>query len=196
MLLRELNDGVQIHLVESAEHGAAWRDGFASAYCRIFSGPPYHERFSEAEAAAVWDRLLGVVGNITLVAVHEGVVVGFGSAIPLGADAVVARALTGLVPVRHTMYLAELGIEPSYRGRGLGRQLVALRIKRMDHERFSHVVLRVADGRTESFEMYRRLDFNEMGVSMTVKRIRVDGEEREDERHFMSRLLSAVLVEE
>lgn len=196
MLLRMLDDGVAIHRVTSEAEADGFRDGFVAAYRRVFAQPPYEEDFTADEADAIWQRLTRARDNITLIALCEGEVVAFGSAIPLAADPDVARELAGLVPVRHTMYLAELGVLAPYRSRDLARKLVNLRLKLIDKEKYAHVVLRAVEGKNEALKMYRALDFTDMGVSMDVTSKRVDGDMRTDERHFMSRVLSQVRVEE
>lgn len=195
MRQQELDDGVVVHRVVSPGDAEAFRAGFVKAYRDVFARPPYEEAFSEEEASGVWDALVRAANHITFVVEDAGEVVAFASAIPLSADGPVARALAGLVPVRDTMYLAELGVLPEYRDRGLARLLVKARLKAMDPARFTHVVLRAVEGKNEALAMYRDLAFTDMGVSMTVTRARIDGTVRSDERHFMSRVLSQVDVD-
>src|SRR5690606_10473447 len=133
-------------------------------------------------------------GHVTVVASEGERLVGFGIAIPLTATRKVAAALAGLVPDKHTWYLAEMGVLPEWRGLGLGRLLIQERLKRLDHERASHVVLRVPLGESRSARIYRELGFEEMGVTMDVQTRRVDGAVRADRRMFMSRVLSQVDV--
>jgi GNAT superfamily N-acetyltransferase len=197
MLLQTLEDGLEIHRILTADEIVEHRSGFVSAYRQIFAGPPYEEDFTEEEAQAIYRRLTSTPGHITLVVRDpEGQTVALAAAIPLAAGGQVANELAGLVPRRHTMYFVELGVEPNMRGRRLGKLLVKLRLKLIDPEQYSHVVLRVADGRTSSFEMYRSLHFTDMGVSMLVHQRRVGGEVRADRRHFMSRVLSQVAIED
>jgi ribosomal protein S18 acetylase RimI-like enzyme len=186
------DDGVRVVHCEELSEAEPHRARFVLAYRRIFAGSPYFEDFTPAEAGDVLDQLLATPGQITLLALHGDDVVGFGMAVPLAASARVSRLLQGMVPVKATVYLAELGVDPAWRRRGLGRLLVKLRVERIDPSVYTHVVLRVAEGRTESFEMYRALGFAEMGVAMEVHRRRVDGTVRGDTRHFMSKVLTAV----
>lgn len=192
MILKQLDDGLVVHRIRTLADADAHRDGFVAAYRRIFADAPYHEDFTEEEAAHVWRRLTTAAHQVTLVVLDGDALIALASAVPLTAAPDVARELHGLVPVRHTMYLAELGVDPAYRGRRLGRKLVNCRLQLIDRQRYSHVVLRVADGNTSTFEMYRELDFADMGVSMQVRQRRTDGTVRTDERHFMSRVLSQV----
>lgn len=194
MILQQLDDGLVVHRIRTVADADEHRAGFVSAYRRIFADAPYHEDFTEEETTLIWRRLTTAPHHVTLVVLDGEELVALASAVPLTAAPDVARELHGLVPVRHTMYLAELGVEPRYRGRRLGRRLVNCRLRLIDRERYSHVVLRVADGNTSTFEMYRELDFADMGVSMQVRQRRTDGTVRADERHFMSRVLSQVPI--
>jgi ribosomal protein S18 acetylase RimI-like enzyme len=189
-------EGLEIARVTTAEEAARHERAFVDAYRRIFAGEPYFEDFTEAEAQRVWRRLTSCRGHITLVAYDPArgadELVGFAVAIPLVESVDVARLLTGLLPVRTTMYLVELGVDEEWRGRGLGRHLVKLRVHLTDAERYSHVVLRVAEGRTATFELYRGMGFSDVGVSMAVSQRRTDGQVKSDNRYFMSRVLSQV----
>ncbi len=186
---------VTIRSIETDEDAAAWRAGFVGAYQSVFSGYPYFERFYPSEAEGVFRKLHATPDRILLVATR-GVsqVVGFSAAIPLVHKPSVASELTGLVPIKHTYYLAELGVIEPYRGRRLGQQLIRERIRRMDRDSYSHVVLRVAMNNNPSKELYESLGFEEMGVYMNVSAMRTDGKVTTDRRQFMSRVLSQVQV--
>lgn len=189
-------EGVDIHRLTTVAELESWRSGFVDAYQTIFREPPYEEVFSAAEADAIYSRLTSTPGVIALIAAEGPKLVGFGIAVPLRSCPAEARLLSGLLPVKHTIYLAELGVMPGHQGRKLGRTLVKARLQLIDRTLYSHVVLRVVEGRTKSFEMYRNLHFTDMGVSMTVRRERIDGQEHGDVRHFMSRVLSQVHVDD
>jgi ribosomal protein S18 acetylase RimI-like enzyme len=104
----------------------------------------------------------------------------------------VARAVGGLLPPRATFYLAELGVCPGFRGLGIGRRLVIERLKRIDRDRYTQVLLRVAAEKNRSYDMYLSLGFEDTGVYMEVPARRVDGVVRTDHRLFLSHTLSQV----
>lgn len=191
MLLRELDDGLALHRVSDLADGDPFRDGFIAAYRRVFARPPYEEAFSDDDAQAVWRKLLTAPHQVTLIATAGSQVVGFASAIPLSSDPVIARELMGLVPARHTMYLAELGVEPPY-DEVLARALNETRIRLIDPEQWTHLVLRAPGHIDATLALYRDLGFTEMGASMVVTRERVDGTMRGDRRHFFGRVASQV----
>lgn len=192
MLIAEIDD-IAVRRITSPQDVARWRAGFIGAYQTVFSGFPYFERWYPSEAEGVYRRLTSIEDNLTLVATRgETQVVGFGVAIPLAAKHAVANNLTGLVPLKHTMYLAELGVLEPYRGRGIGRTLVTERLRLIDQSRYSHVVLRVSMNHNPSSEMYKAMGFEEMGVYMDVSAMRTDGKVTTDRRMFLSKMLSQV----
>jgi ribosomal protein S18 acetylase RimI-like enzyme len=179
----------------TSEDIAQWEQSFAHAYEAVFAGEPYLESFTPGKAAGVFRMLTELHDHITLIAADpSGDILGFGIAVPLSTMKTIAPRLDGLVPMRQTYYLAELGVLPNARGEGVGRALVRHRIRLMDRERFSHVVLRVSDTENSSAAMYKSLDFEDMGVSMDVTRPRIDGSVRADQRHFLCRVISQVDV--
>ncbi|MBX2800576.1 MAG: GNAT family N-acetyltransferase [Myxococcales bacterium] len=192
MLIAELDD-VSIRRITTAEETDRWRAGFIGAYQTVFSGFPYFERFYPSEAEGVFRQLTRTPEHITLVATRgQSQVVGFAAAIPLTAKPDVATHLTGLVPARHTFYLAELGVLEPWRGRQAGRSMVRERLRLIDPECYSHVVLRVSMNHTPSGEMYKAMGFEEMGVYQDVSAMRTDGKVTTDRRMFLSKLLSQV----
>ena len=131
-------------------------------------------------------------GNLSLLAVkgrHH--VVGFGLALPLRSRRDIVRELQGLISIRHTFYLAELGVLERYRGSGLGRQLINLRLEHIDQERYTQAVLRVSAQKNASYDMYLQMGFDDMGVYMEVPSRRLDGRESTDRRLFLARILGA-----
>lgn len=192
MVIKEIEGGVTIHRITDEASQDRWSDGLIAAYHAVFSGFPYFESYTDEEVRSTLESLWRSSGAIFLVAAIGDDVAGFSAAIPLIRKASVANQLTGLVPIQHTFYLAELGVLPEYRGRKIGRNLVRERLRLIDQDQYSHVVLRISTDNTPSGEMYKALGFFDMGVTMSVTRRRQNSEVREDERQFLSRVLSQV----
>ena len=191
-VLVEREDGIRIIRLHTHSHSLAYRAAFAGAYQTVFSDPPYSERFYPSEAQAVLRQHLETPGHIVLIAVRGiAQVVGFGMAVPAHTRGAVSRELQGLLPVRRSIYMSELGVLRRYRKTGLGRQLVQLRLSLMDHTRFDHVVLRTSASRDGAYEMFMSLGFEDMGVYMEVASRRVDGSVSTDRRLFLTRPVDA-----
>jgi ribosomal protein S18 acetylase RimI-like enzyme len=173
--------------LETADDISRWRAGFIGAYQTVFSDEPYFERIYPSEAEGVYRKLTSTPDNITLLAVRTSSqqVVGFASGIPLRAKPDVARQLAGLVPGPNSYYFAELGVLHDFRGAGLGRTFVQERLDLLDGSTYSHIILRVAASRNASYEMYRSMGFEDMGVYMEVPAMRIDGHVTTDRRLFL-----------
>jgi ribosomal protein S18 acetylase RimI-like enzyme len=190
--LLERSDGLRIIQLLGPEEASPYLASFVGAYQTIFSEPPYNEHFSPEEAAGILMSCLQVTGNLSLLALEgRSKVVGFGLAMPMRARRDIVRELQGLIPIRHSYYLAELGVLESYRGSGLGQHLINMRLDHIDQQRFTHAVLRVSALKNASYEMYLRLGFDDMGVYMEVPSMRTDGRETTDRRLFLARVLGA-----
>jgi ribosomal protein S18 acetylase RimI-like enzyme len=195
--LFERPDGTRIIRIQDLQSAAPYRASFAGAYQTIFAQPPYNERFTPQEAWSVLKRNLQTPENLTLLAIKgNNQVVGFGFAVPITARRDITRELTGLIPIRHSYYLAELGVLESARGLGLGSLLVQKRLENIDQQRYTHVVLRTSATRTTSYKMYMKLGFDDMGVYMEVPSLRRDGRDTTDRRLFLSRVLGAPDIED
>lgn len=184
---------IQYHHLEDADAITRWRTAFIGAYQTVFSQAPYSERFSPAEADGIYRKLTSTEDHVTVIATDgPNKLIGFGIGVSLKYKGDVARELGGLVPIRHTFYLAELGVLPSYRNQGIGRRLVQERMERIDAARYSHAVLRMSAQYAPSDSLYASLGFESMGVSMEVNMLRTNGKVTTDRRDFLCQVLSQV----
>ena len=193
----DLGDGLRVQQLTTSEELEAHRESFVWAYQTIFAGPPYFEQYQPEEADGIYRQLTRTPGHLTMIATRGlNAVVGFGIAIPLEGKQDVARELRGLIPIQHSFYLAELGVLEEFRARGLGRTLVFERLRRIDRSRYNGVVLRVAATRNASYDMYRAMGFEDMGVYMEVPSMRTDGRVTTDRRLFLYGSLDQLQTDE
>ena len=191
MIVLEREDGIRIIRISNPDDALPYRASFAGAYQDIFSEPPYNERYFPSEAQAILHRYLQTPENICLFAVKGKTrVIGFGIGVPATSKPDIARDLRGLLPVAHTYYLAELGVLESARQLGLGKTLVGQRLELVDHQKYTHAVLRVSAVRNLSYDMYLGMGFDDIGVYTEVHSRRVDGRVSTDRRLFLSKILS------
>ncbi len=189
MLLLEQDD-LKVIRVGRPQEVLAYRPSFVGAYQSIFAQAPYFERFFPNEAEGVLRRCLQTPGHISLLVVRGATqVVGFAMGVPLASRQDVYREMGGLLPVAHTFYLAELGVLPDYRSRGLGALLIQKRLETIDPKIFSHVVLRTSTSLDVSTNLYQQAGFEDIGVYQEVSSRRIDGGVRTDRRLFLSKVL-------
>lgn len=185
-----LPDEFQILEISTLSDAAPYYSSFIKAYQDIFSAPPYNEHFSDDEVKSILDSQFSHESAINLLAVNnENSVIGFGLAIPVEHRSDIARHLRGLIPIKHTFYFSELGVLSEWRRKGIGRLLTEMRLSLIDASCYSQVLLRTAETPDSSYEMYKKLGFEDIGVYIEVSSKRTDGTLFSDRRLFLSRLL-------
>ena len=122
----------------------------------------------------------------------DELVVGFGFAVPVSSRSSVIQKLRGLLPVSNSFYLAELGVLESFRRRGLGKALTQHRIRLIDTQKYSYAVLRTSVVKDSSYMMFRKMNFEDMGVYTEVASRKNDGKVRTDRRLYLTRMLKPV----
>ena len=184
------SDGIRIIQIRSKSDALPYRASMTGAYQTVFADHPYNERFYPSEAEAVLYQTLQSPENITFLAIKgETRVVGFGFAVPVSSRPEIARQLRGLIPIKNSFYLAELGVLESFRRRGLGKQLTALRLQHINKDLYTHAVLRISVQSHHASQMYHSMNFEDMGVYSEISSRRINGSVRTDRRLFLSRLL-------
>ena len=185
-LLERINE-IEFIRLESEQDALPYRTSFVGAYQSIFAEPPYSERFYPMEAEAILNKNLHTKDNITLLAVIFEMVVGFAFAFPVIRCNDSTSKIRGLIPIQHTFYLAELGVLESHRRQGIGKALTQWRLSLIDSSRYQYAVLRTSVVKDASYQMYRSMNFEDMGVYTEVSSRRTDGMVRTDRRLYLSR---------
>lgn len=149
-----IEGGVSDHLVQ----------GFINVYREAFRGSPYFEIYSDDEVRTdVWIPHFSK-GVITL-AVEEGLVVGFGCALPvLDATISVGNFLEqgvndGILPIKlsESWYMSELGVKLTHRGRRIAYRLTLDRLSRIKVLGGHSYVMRTAAMASNSLHLYRKI---------------------------------------
>lgn len=183
--------------LEGDEDLKRWRASFVGAFQTVFSGPPFFEKIYPAEADGIFRSLTSTPENITLIAVHgNDKIIGFGIAVPLKHHPDIAQEVAGLLQAEPTMYLAELGVLEEYQDMSVGDALVQRRIELIDRNRYQHVICRVSATRNLSYQQYISMGFEDVGVYMEVKALRISGSVTSDRRLFLYKSLKQLDLDE
>ncbi len=180
-------DFVQIFNLEQIK---PYMNSLAAAYQSVYTSPPYNEHFYPYEAQSIISYHVSSNNQITILALKDQQVIGFGLACPVHRYPEITRQIRGLLPTKYTYYLTELGVLAKWRRKGIGRHLTEEQIKLID-PRYQHVVLRTSQNQDAAHQMYTTMGFEDMGVYMEISSRRVDGSTRNDRRLFLSRLLQS-----
>lgn len=136
------------------------RQGVLDLYCAAFAEPPYFETHDPtAVEVHTWRRY---TNHGLVVAEHAEQVVGFACALPLIAHpdptipAFVAAQADFAGRPEHTVYMAELAVDPVARGLGLGARLVDARLSWAHHRGLGWFVMRTDPHQSLSARIYMR----------------------------------------
>jgi GNAT superfamily N-acetyltransferase len=192
MILVERPDGLRIVRITRPEEAIVYRAAFAGAFQDVWSEPPYNQRVFPSEAEGILLSYLRTPEQITLLAVRGATqVVGFAIGVPAASRPDVIREVRGLVPVADTFFLAELGLLESWRGKGIGRQLIDLRSSLIDRYRYHQALLRVSTAKNLLYDLYRQLGYEDVGLHTEVASLRTDGSVTTDRRVYLFKSLEA-----
>lgn len=130
-----------------------YREQIARLYCQVFSEPPYFERFSLEEAEGILSSIIIAPDRLFFIACDGENVIGFGAGLPTSYNNEVASEIIGRVDPKDVYYMAELGVNPRYRGQGISNQLIDVRLKRIP-SRYSKILVRTSVENTATRYLY------------------------------------------
>ncbi|MBU0998151.1 GNAT family N-acetyltransferase [Patescibacteria group bacterium] len=128
-------------------------------YKDIFSKPPYYENFSDADVTSFFKKYLD--GGKLFLAYDQGKVVGFGASQPIKDVPEIEKIIRDVgVDTTGIWYMADLGVDEKYRGRGIAKKLVQKRIDSAPEG--NKILMRTSVDNVVSQTLYRSLGFKDV----------------------------------
>jgi histidine racemase len=161
------------------------QNGLTKLYKDIFSQPPYYEIFDDNQVGDIFLEYFKN-GKIFL-AKSEEKIIGFGALVPLTQEPELVTLLASSnIDISNTWYMADLGINPIDRRKGLGRLLVQKRIDAAPDN--STIIMRTSVNNFASQSLYKSLGFKQIpDAYQDVINTRTDGTIQTDKRIFLAR---------
>lgn len=185
------NSEIEIKSVRNFTEIEPYMQSLCQTYQIVFATAPYNERFYPNEVQnLVYNHLKGKEQS-TLLALKGERVVGFGLGAPVRNYPDIARRIRGLLPVKQTYYLADLGVLPDFRRKGLAHQITARHIETMNASRhnYAYIVLRSSYSEDPAHFLFQKMGFEDMGVYMDIHSRKTDGSTRTDQRMILSKMV-------
>jgi len=163
---------------------AALSQGMNELYRTVFAEPPYFESFTPESVQEYFEEYLEK-GRVLTIRASQNKIVGFAACLPLKDVPDVYKAVQGAVDDQSAWYIAEVGISPSLRKKGLARFLTQVEMGDMQEVRT--FIMRTTEENTASQSLHRSLGFRQIeGVSQQVEHERTsDVVSNVDRRIFM-----------
>ncbi len=161
--------------------------GLIRLYKDVFGGAPYFEKFSEAEVRDCFQEFLKRQGQIFLaVNPADDKPVAFIVSVPLRNEFnMAAFAKRNGIGVRNAAYLAEDGVDASFRRGGLSARMKALLLETCKMEGFSKVLVRTSAQNYPQISAINKAGGRVVrGVLQNVDRTRLDGTTTNDVNAF------------
>lgn len=185
-----MNNKIDIILISNIAELEPFLPSLCKTYQIVFSTSPYNERFYPNEVDNLMRRHIEGKDQSTILVVKEQRVIGFGLASPVNNHPDISRRVRGLLPIKQTYYIAEIGILPDCRRKGLGQKILEQHMKNMDPEKFNYIVLRSSISEDPAHFMFQKMGFEDMGVYMDIHSRKTDGATRIDHRALLSRMVN------
>ena len=181
---------IEIKSIQKFSEIEPYLASLCQTYQIVFSTPPYSERFYPNEVRNLVHHHLKGKEQSTLLAVRDNRVIGFGLASPVKNYPDIARRIRGLLPVKQTYYIVDLGVLPDCRRKGLAQRITDQHLLEMNTGRYNYVVLRSSYSEDPAHFLFQKMGFEDMGVYMDIHSRKTDGSTRTDHRMILSKMVN------
>ncbi|VBB48312.1 GCN5-related N-acetyltransferase [uncultured Paludibacter sp.] len=145
-----------------------FRDKLIKLYLKCFTTGKYAQYISEKDAEKEWKKY-AEIGQI-YVALQDEKLAGVLVAYPLKCDKDFPKQTK--ISIEKSIYIAELMTEEEFRGKGIGMKLTGYFLEKMNKATYSEVVIRVWDENIPALSLYKKLGFEETGISIQQTKYR------------------------
>lgn len=177
--------GFNVELVISGDAlRASLSQGLNQLYQTVFAEPPYFESFTPEAVQAYFEEYLEK-GRVLTIRTAKDTIAGFAACLPLKDVPDVRDAVRGTVEDENAWYIAEVGIDPALRKKGLARFLTQIEMEELKDIRT--FIMRTTEKNVASQSLHRSLGFVQIdGVFQQVQQERTTDDVSEvDKRIFM-----------
>lgn len=152
-------------------------------YLQAFTTGKYAQYISESEAEKDWQKY-NEIGEI-YVALHGKNLAGALVSYPLKFDENLPEQ--SVFDIEKSIYIAELVVETAFQGKGIGTLLVNYFNENRNKDVFPNVVIRVWEENIPALSLYRKLGFEDTGVSINQTKHRTENEVCEMKKVYLQR---------
>lgn len=175
---------IDITQIKTAEHlERSFNNGLIPLYQETFAAAPYFEKFSDEEVRSFFKQYQQE--GLLYLAWSSNRVIGFGAMLPVAnalPDEIITQLENAGLNRNYSWYCADLGVDKSFRNKGIGTKLVQTRL---DAIKGKTAVMRTSVDNNISQSIYRSLGFQQIPeLIQTVEGRRQDGSIKPDTRIF------------
>lgn len=160
-----------------------YQNKLVEVYLQAFTTGKYAQYISEKDAEKDWQKY-NEIGEI-YVALHGKNLAGALVSYPLKFDENLPEQ--SVFDVEKSIYIAELVVETAFQGKGVGTLLVDYFNENRNKDVFQNVVIRVWNENIPALSLYRKLGFEDTGISIRQTKHRNENEVFEMTKIYLQR---------
>lgn len=149
-----------------------WKSSLLEIYLNSFTSGEYAQYISEEDAEKTWQKY-AEIGEIWL-ALWDKQLAGALVAFPLIFDEDFPAQKE--IAAEKTMYIAELMTDTPFQGKGIGTRLAHYFLENRDRNNYQTVAIRVWEKNAPALSLYRKLGFQDTGITITQTKYRTEKE--------------------
>ena len=135
----------------------AYKNDLVKLYIDSFSAGKSFQYHSEEETAAYLQSIFDV--GYGILALEENELAGAILLTPLGFDPLLPEEISKEFDVTRSVYVAEMMVEKSKQGQGIGKKLLTFFLEEADRNQFDHAFIRVWKENKAAIGLYKKLGF-------------------------------------
>ncbi|WP_319228715.1 GNAT family N-acetyltransferase [Draconibacterium orientale] len=149
----------------------AFRNNLVDLYITTFSSGQSFQYHSAEETAAYLQAIFDV--GYGIFAMEENELIGAILLTPLSFDKLLPEEIAKNFDVERSVYVAEMMVEKSKQGQGIGKKLLTLFLEEADTKRFDHAFIRVWEENEAALFLYKKMGF-EVCATMAQPKLLAD----------------------
>ena len=149
----------------------AYKNDLVNLYINTFSAGKSFQYHSEEGTAAYLQAIFDV--GYGIFAMEENELIGAILLTPLSFDKLLPEEIAKNFDAERSVYVAEMMVEKSKQGQGIGKKLLTLFLEEADTKRFDHAFIRVWEENEAAVDLYKKMGF-EVCATMVQSKLLAD----------------------
>ncbi|OJV86345.1 MAG: hypothetical protein BGO34_04975 [Bacteroidia bacterium 44-10] len=182
MDMEHTGESVRIYELDKYNY-PTFRDKLIELYLHAFTTGDYGQFITRETAEATLDDMLR--DGCGRMAFAADCLMGLVITLPLEKDPGFPADICPMIPVKLSIYIAEVMVHANYRGRGIASKMVESQLRK-EAKNYLYAVIRVWEKNKPALELYRKLGFLPI-AGIVQKKLNTDGEEFEMKKLYLAK---------
>lgn len=171
LILKQKSNSYMIFINVDDRKFETYKNDLVKLYIDSFSAGKSFQYHSEEVTATYLQSIFDI--GYGILAMEENELAGAILLTPLSFDELLPEEIAQDFDVRRSVYVAEMMVEESKQGQGIGKKLLNLFLKEADRNKFEHAFIRVWEENKAALGLYQKMGF-ELCATMVQPKLLAD----------------------